>query len=447
MLKVSSVLAGVMLLLAAAAQDVVFSPQAIVVNPRPAFDVEVWVDKDPTGGEIPVYQPGEEIRIGVRVSRDAYVYLFNVRSDDQIEQILPNRFDAAGEDNLLRAGETRVFPPEGARYTYTVDPPTGLDKVIALASARELATHELVQFERDQAFATARLDEGQFARALAVIVRPVPQAEWVTDTALFHVGESPAQPRFATLQLRSQPSDAQAFVGGEFVGFTPVDFGVEAGEHQVRIALPGRQDYERTVSVSGGQVRRVSATLAEAPQRGALVVAGNVGGARVLLDGQELGRLADGTGELQVGDLRPGEYRLSVTAPGFEGVDRTVTVRSGETARVEVTLPRAERAVAPPPPPVDGVFEHLQFEPYPDARVLRRTEEPDVLELEFETRAALETVYDHFHDQLAGARRVRLDVRPNRITAEYVRAEAGIELELRRLGATGRYVLRVEASH
>jgi hypothetical protein len=444
MLKVSSVIAGLILLAAAAAQDVVFSPQAIVVNPRPAFDVEVWVDRDPTGAQLPVYQPGEEIRIGVRVSHDAYVYLFNVRSDDQIEQILPNRFEAEGEGNFLRAGETRLFPPERARYSYTVEPPLGLDKVIAIASQRQLATQELVGFESGQAFATARMPEQEFARALAIVVRPVPQPEWVTDTALFHVGDRPAQPRYATLQIRSQPSDAPAFVDGEFVGYTPVDFGVEPGERRVRVALPGRQDFERTVSLGGGEVRRVSATLAATPRPGSVLVAGNVGGATVTLDGAEVGRLADGTGELLVDDLQAGEHRLRVTAPDFEDVDQTVTVRPGETVRVEVTQARTARPEAPAP--VAGVFAHLQLQPYPDARVLRRTEEPDALELEFETRAALETVYEHFHAQLGGARRVRLDVRPNRITAEYLHAAADIELDLNRLGGSGRYVLRVEAS-
>ena len=56
----------------AAAQDtqdnVVISPQSIVVNPSPSFDVEVFVDKDTSGEATPSYNIGESIRVGVSVS-------------------------------------------------------------------------------------------------------------------------------------------------------------------------------------------------------------------------------------------------------------------------------------------------------------------------------------------------------------------------------------------
>ena len=58
--------------------------------------VQVWVDKDPSGEGVPVYQVGEGIRIGVNVSAASYVYLYSIKSTGEIQQILPNRFDADG---------------------------------------------------------------------------------------------------------------------------------------------------------------------------------------------------------------------------------------------------------------------------------------------------------------------------------------------------------------
>jgi hypothetical protein len=442
MWKPVSILATLMLVTTAFAQGPVISPLAIVINPQPAFDVEVWVDRDETGAAAPVYDVGEEIRFGVRVSDDAYVYLFNLRSDGQIQQILPNRFEPEGRDNFLRAGETRTFPPAGARYAFQVEPPHGLDRVIAVASQRELPTQDLVAFERGAEFATGRMDEEQFARALSIVVDPVPQREWVTDTALFYVGERPARPEFGTLRIESTPPDAAAYVDGQFVGYTPTDFHVRPGEHVVRMEHPEYRHFETTASVRGGETHQLRAALREPVRRGALVVTGNVGGARVFLDGEQVGRLADVTGELRVDDVSAGRYPLQVTAPGFEDAEVTVTVRADETSFVDVDLHRGELA----PRADDPVFRHVQLEPYPGAPIQRSRQEPDGLHLRFEATDGLDAVYEHFHAQLAAWERVVLDIRPNRVEAEYRRAGARLELSLRRLGASGVFDLEVVVS-
>ena len=106
-----SMVAVAALATASAQDNVVISPQSIVVNPSPSFDVQVFVDKDTSGDATPVYNIGESIRVGATVSEDAYVYLFSVHSDGTIDQILPNTL-SDGRDNLVRAGSTRYFPPE-----------------------------------------------------------------------------------------------------------------------------------------------------------------------------------------------------------------------------------------------------------------------------------------------------------------------------------------------
>lgn len=106
---------------AALAQEI--NPQGIIVNPVPTdLEVQVWVDKDPAKRGNAVYRIGESIYIYVRVNQDAYVYLFNINADGRIDPILPNPYE---RDNFLRAGETRRFPPEGARYRYTITGPEG----------------------------------------------------------------------------------------------------------------------------------------------------------------------------------------------------------------------------------------------------------------------------------------------------------------------------------
>lgn len=177
----------------ALANRVEISPQAIVVNPAPSFDVDVWVDRAPDGRGTPEYAVGEPIRVGVRTEEAGYVYLFSVSASGEIVQILPNRM-SPGQGEFLAAGETRYFPPTGANYTFDVGGPSGLAKVIAISSRQPLDTRTLASFRSESDFlATSQLGEEGFARALAIVVLPLPQESWVTATAQFHVGPRPPQ--------------------------------------------------------------------------------------------------------------------------------------------------------------------------------------------------------------------------------------------------------------
>ncbi len=268
----------------AQAQDsVVISPQSIVVNPTPSFGVEVWVDRDSSGDSAPSYQIGETIRIGVRVSEAAYIYLFNVRSTGEIVQILPNRYDDAGRNNYLRAGETKYFPDDGAGYTFGIEGPRGLDKVIAVASKDQLDTGQLASFGNDPAFASSSQGEESFAQTLSIVVRPIPQNNWVTDTALFYVGSTPSVPVYGTLDIRSSPSGAAAYVDDQFVGYTPVRFGTTAGTHTVRLELSGYRGAEQQVNLQGGATQSVNLSLSGAqPPNPITVTLTSAPGAQVL---------------------------------------------------------------------------------------------------------------------------------------------------------------------
>ena len=178
---------------ASARSAVMVEPLRIVVNPTPSFRVEVRLDKDTTGRGTPMYHVGDTIHLTVTVSEDAYVYLFNVTATGTVTQFFPNRYDGAA--NRIRAGQTlRVPPATEARYDLTLAPPYGIDKVIAVASRRALDTSTLAAFATDSdpnapasAFASSNLDQDGLAQALSIVVSPVPQTDWVTDTVQFQI--------------------------------------------------------------------------------------------------------------------------------------------------------------------------------------------------------------------------------------------------------------------
>jgi hypothetical protein len=316
----------------ALAQNVVLSPRSIVVNPVPAFDLEVWVDKDRTGREAPAYAVGESIRVSVRPSEDAYVYLFSIAADGEVVQILPNRYDASFSDAFVRGGTTRTYPPENARYTFNVAPPGGLAKVIAVASRRQLDTSTLATFRSERDFATSELGEEGFARALRIIVNPLPQTEWVSATALYYVGSRPAQGAYGTLQVDSEPRRGEVYVDQSFVGYTPLAYGLRPGTYDVEVVGSGGSASER-VQVRPDRTTDVFLSLRPVIRTGTASFTSSPSGAEVYVDGSYVGTTPTSAVTFDAGSYQA-EFRRQgniVERVGFQ-------VQADRDTRVNVTL-------------------------------------------------------------------------------------------------------------
>lgn len=321
------------LVVSAHAQGVRFEPRAIVVNPAPSFGVSVSLDKP---GNVPSYAVGERISISVRSDRDAYVYLYSLQPDGSVTQILPNRFD---DENYLRGGETRTYPPRDAGYVFNVEAPTGLSRVVAVASLRPLDTRQLARFESGAAFATSDLGQAGFQSAFRIVVEPIPNSSWVTSTAYYDVvrgGATGNVPAEATLAIDSEPRGADVYLDGRFVGTTPLRVDAQPGRRTLRIEARDYYAFQTTLQLSPGESRRVDARLEAIPRTGTLVVRANVGGAQLFLDGRSVGTIPSGSGILRLPQLDVGEVELTLVAPGYETVVTRVNVRAGEVRDVRL---------------------------------------------------------------------------------------------------------------
>jgi hypothetical protein len=301
------------------------SPQGIIVNPVPTdLQVKVWVDKDPGKRGNAVYQIGEPIFIYVSVNQDAYVYLFNINADGRIDPILPNAFE---RDNFLRAGETRRYPPAGARYRYTVTGPEGEDRILAVASKRPLSIQEILDVEGNRVKVQGA--EG-LARALSIIIEPIPDKDWVTDVARYYVGciTAPAQ---ATLVVDSRPTGAEVYLEGRLQDRTPLRLTLNEGTYRVELRLPGYEPYQATVRVERGRETRLVASLRPI-RTGELYLEARPEGAEVYVDGRLVGRAP-----LRV-SLEAGLHEVRVVAPGYGEYRAQVEVRPGESLRLVVEL-------------------------------------------------------------------------------------------------------------
>ena len=322
-----------------AQESVVISPQSIVVNPKapPSFKVDVWVDKDPSGTSRPKYQIGEDITIGVRVTEAAYIYLFDIRSNGEIDQILPNKFDEQGQNNYLQAGETKMFPHPSAPYTFKVDGPPGLDKLFVVASKDALAVTTLASFTNDPNFASSNLGQQGFAKTLSIIVAPKPTNSWVTDSVEFIVGNPPSIPTYGSISIQSNPSGAAVYVDNAFAGITPTTYGTLSGSHTVTIKQAGYEDFSTTVNVPGGGVVNVSANLRAIARNGRLNLSSTPSGAQVVIDGRPVGTTP------MVIDLPEGSHNVEFRRSGYAPASTTVNVRANRTVSYNAILAQLRR--------------------------------------------------------------------------------------------------------
>ncbi|MBB6098163.1 hypothetical protein HNR42_001588 [Deinobacterium chartae] len=318
------------------------SPQSIIVNPVPAeVGVSVWTDRDPGGNGNPTYRPGERIRLYVRTTQDAYVYLFNVDPNGKVDLILPNRY--SGGDNFVRAGVTKMFPPENAGFTFDIAAPYGENKVLALASRTPLNIDDIARFQNDQAGGFAQVTvstQTGLAQALSIVVNPVPQNSWITDTARYTVapgGRPVAQT--GSIRVESSPAGADVYLDGRLIGRTPLNIeNVAVGRHDLRVVMSGYSEYRTSVDVGRNSTQTLRATLSRGSVNqgtGSLSVTSNVDRAEIFLNDRRAGRVPT-----TFRNLNPGIYRVRVTAPGYRDFYTTVEIRPGETSDLRVTLRR-----------------------------------------------------------------------------------------------------------
>ncbi|ADY25809.1 PEGA domain protein [Deinococcus proteolyticus MRP] len=322
-----------MTLLAGSAGAQTISAQSIIVNPtQPDLSVQVNVDKDTTGNAVPTYRVGEGIRLSVKTNRDAYVYLFNVDAAGKVSQILPNRLDQG--DSFVRANTVKTFPPANAAYTFDVEGPAGLNKVLALASLNELSLNDISRFATAQSqFADVNVNgQERLAQALSIVVNPLPQNSWVSDTAFFDVAER-TPVRTGSLFVGTNVNNASIILNGRVLGGANRTYtGIAPGSYPVRIAAPGFADFRTTVNIASDRTtnlnvdfRGSTAPAPVTPVAGSynVTVRSSLNGGRVFMNGNEVGTIRNG----QVTASVPrGQYQIVIVAPNQPAEIATINV-------------------------------------------------------------------------------------------------------------------------
>lgn len=140
----------------------------------------------------------------------------------------------------------------------------------------------------------------------------------------------------AELVLEVEPPGARIRLDGDSVGFAPLAEPLVLGprEYLIEVEKPGYESEERKLRLVSGQ--RHTEQIKLSPTRASIMVeVGDVDGAAISLDGEEVGR----TPLAEPLEIDPGAYVVEVAKEGYESAaPQTVKLVSGEKATLSFLL-------------------------------------------------------------------------------------------------------------
>ena len=226
---------------------------------------------------------------------------------------------AAGPSAGIQAAPSASQIPNGAG-----NQPMTKQQVLELLGAKltnqrieELLHQRGIDFEVDDDYVRSLRKAGANDQLIAVVRAAGKKTDQVT------VETSPN----AQVSLDGTPqgqADAQGVL----------QFPARLGDHTLKVASAGKQDFTQTLSLTEGQPLRIVATLVD--------LVGSVrvkapAGAAVGLDNSPRGAI-DSSGELVLSGLLPGSHTLRVSAPGRVDDVRSITIAAGTETPADVTL-------------------------------------------------------------------------------------------------------------
>ena len=223
-------------------------PQGIIVSPPTStLSVKVWTD-------FQLYSPGEAVRIHLRLSRDAYVYVYDIAPDGNVTLLFPNGFS---RKNFLKAGEHVL--PDKPDYSFVVEETLGTETLQVLALTKPIPLLELSAQSLDEApfpkfTVQAEKLKPQVEQLIQITVEP---NEWAADWTQFVV-----VPAVSHLFIDTEPQGAQVFLDGELRGQSPLQLDLPPGRVRVRIVKEGYAPWSRTLTLKNRSFEELHVRLA-----------------------------------------------------------------------------------------------------------------------------------------------------------------------------------------
>ncbi|MFQ5835617.1 MAG: PEGA domain-containing protein [bacterium] len=302
-------------------------PQRIIVEPKLPFKVNVWVDK----GFGSTYRVGESLIVYFESSRDCYLTLFDFTPDGKVRQIFPNRYR---RDNFIRANKVYAIPGERDSFEFRVAPPPGEETIKAVATVSPWwFTRETSDYQ--EAFPVVSKSAQEFSSKFKQRIRPIPRPKRAESSCTFYVSGWERYGR-GKVRVTSEPSHASVYLDGKYRGTTPLTIRrVSVGEHRLRVAKEGYNDWSKTIFVERGQTSYVFAQLEPSYhyRRGSIRLSSQPSYAKVFIDGVDKGRTP-----VTVRGLKAGWHELAVIKEDYRIYVKDMYVDRGERVYLEAEL-------------------------------------------------------------------------------------------------------------
>jgi hypothetical protein len=223
-------------------------PQGVIpAPPESEISIKIWTTYQ-------TYSPQEAVQIHLRLSRDAYVYVYDIDPEGTVTLLFPNGFS---RDNLLKAGEYVL--PDKSSYSFVVEETYGTETLQAIALLRPIPLLELsAQSIEEVPFPKLKGDpetlKPQVEKLIEITVEP---GEWAADWTRFVV-----VPAVAHLLIDTEPPGAEVYIDGELRGQSPLLLDLEPGRVTITIAKEGYRRWTRTVTLEKRVLREIDVQLA-----------------------------------------------------------------------------------------------------------------------------------------------------------------------------------------
>ena len=304
-----------------------------IINPHPPFSLRLWLDKERGA----TYAPGEKIKISFQASQDSFVTLYNYDTEGRVKIIFPNQYSP---HNFVRAGQTHSVE------NLIINPHTrpGIEYVQGFATTRPMFIGDKEKNLISKEFMPEiSKNFKNFTISIKGIIVSMPPTAWTSSNILSYtvrpITPPPPPPaNYGRIIVTSQPQGAKVYLDNAYKGATPLHLDrVTSGQHHVKLAMAGYQDWSNYVSVSPSHTTTVSADLVPFPAYGSISITCNQSSARIFLDGTYIKRTYSNRAVV-LEDVGKGYHELLITKTGYKDWSKKVYVSSSKTTKVVVNL-------------------------------------------------------------------------------------------------------------
>lgn len=138
------------------------------------------------------------------------------------------------------------------------------------------------------------------------------------------------------LRFRVVPEGASVTVDGRAVSDRAAALRIDPGQHVIEARAEDHEPHRETIELQRAERREFTASLRLLAADGRVSIESNVANARIELDGALVGTQSAESA------ATPGVHSITVTAPGYRPLRRSVTVGRHGVARVSIVLQRAQ---------------------------------------------------------------------------------------------------------